>query len=179
MTDRYVAMLRGINVGRRLVKMSDLQAVFERLGFSEVKTYIRSGNVVFKAGDEDATKLVQTIEERIAVELLPAVSVVLRTPLQLKTIVETSPFLRRGVDPTKLHVTFLATQPEASRIDLLPPDVGLPDEYVLAGREVYLHCPDRYGETKLNNSFWEKKLGVIATTRNWNTVQKLLAMTGE
>ena len=86
-----------------------------------------------------------------------------------------NPFLVSGADPTTLHVTFLATAPTAAVARALADGDHRPDEFAIGKREVFLHCPDGYGKTKLTNTFFEKRLGVAATTRNWRTVQTLAA----
>jgi uncharacterized protein (DUF1697 family) len=153
--------------------MEDLRRLFADLGHAEVKTYLQSGNVIFKskAGDaSEATALSAAVEERIAAELGFAVPVLLRTADDLVKIVATNPFLDRESDLTKLHVTFLAAAPDEDRAGRLVPPSGVPDSLALIGREVFLHCPDGYGRTKLNNAFIERRLGLVATTRNWKTV---------
>jgi uncharacterized protein (DUF1697 family) len=168
----YVAMLRGINVsGRNKIKMSDLHALFEGLGHTAVTTYIQSGNVVFTSPAR-AASLATDIEQRIARDFGFDVPVVLRTKSELSKVIAANPFAK--ADLAKVHVTFLAKQPDAALVRALRDHESPPDEFRIVGREVYLHCPAGYGNTKLNNTFWERKLRVGATTRNWNTVTKLL-----
>jgi uncharacterized protein (DUF1697 family) len=175
----YVAMLRGINVGgRNRVKMADLEALFAGLGHSDVVTYVQSGNVVFRSASKSAAALPTAIEERITRDLGLAVTVLIRSKAELDKVTAANPFLAGGADLTKLHVTFLAAKPDAALVKAVAEFRAEPDEFRIAGREVYLHCPAGYGNTKLNNTFWEKKLGVGATTRNWNTVTKLTELAG-
>jgi uncharacterized protein (DUF1697 family) len=96
--------------------------------------------------------------------------VLLRTRAELAKLVAGNPFLRAGKDPSTLHVTFLADVPGGARIEA--PGSGA-DEFRIVRREVYVHCPNGYGRSKLSNAFFEKKLGVVATTRNWRTVTTL------
>ncbi len=173
----YVSLLRGINLGgQRKIKMEDLQALFVALGHSQVTTYIRSGNIIFKSSANSPSKLARGIEERIARDLGLAVTVLLRTSDELAQVVEDNPFIRQGTDPTKLYVTFLADAPDPAVVGQLEVQNRQPDEFRVLGREIYLHCPQGYGRTKLNNAFWERRLGTAATTRNWNTVTKLLEL---
>jgi len=174
---RYVAMLRGVNVGSRKVAMADLRAVFATLGHKDVSTYIQSGNVVFTAPAAGRGNVARLIEERIAADLGLVVSVILRTSDELAQVIDTNPFLRRGLDLRSLHVTFLAASPDAALVHQLDIPPSPPDEFHLFDREVYLHCPNGYGRTMLNNAFWERRLSVPATTRNWNTVTTLLQLT--
>jgi uncharacterized protein (DUF1697 family) len=166
-------MLRGINIGsRRRVSMSDLRAAFEALGADEVQTYVQSGNVVFRSADA-AGKLVGRVERKIHAEFGADVAVIVRTQAEMARVLKANPFLQEGSDTTALHVTFLAEKPDPAKVRGLTAPTAAADEFAVIGREVYLHCPDGYGRTKLNNAFFEKKLGVAATTRNWKTVTAL------
>jgi len=166
-------MIRGINVGGKTVKMEDLRALFVALGYSSISTYIQSGNVCFDAPGNRARDVAEAIEQRIESDLGLAVTAVLRSPVELSDVVARNPFLRRKLDLSKLHVTFLVDSSDPALIEALHPDVAAPDEFTVDGREVFLHCPGGYGRTQLNNTFWERRLRVRATTRNWNTVIKL------
>ena len=172
----YVALLRGINLGsRNKIAMSDLRELFERLGHGDVRTYIQSGNVVFTSNDKPvgiATELKKRIESDLGV----AAAVLLRTKEDLDKVAAANPFVSPKADVANLHVTFLADVPGNKRAAQLTVPAGEPDELSLAGREVYLQCPNGYGRTKLNNAYIEKRLGVAATTRNWKTVTKLREM---
>jgi uncharacterized protein (DUF1697 family) len=175
---RYVALLRGINVGGRTkIGMADLRALFEAAGVEDVTTYIQSGNVVFSS-DGAAAAVTKALEKRIAGDLGLAVTVLLRTRPQLEKVLRANPFLAEGRDPSKLHVTFLAEKPNGARVKALDPEQWKPDEFRFLGREIYLHFPKGYGRSKLGNTFFEKQLGVRATTRNWRTVTKLVELAG-
>jgi uncharacterized protein (DUF1697 family) len=175
----YVALLRGINLGaKKRVSMPDLRALFTSLGADDVTTYVQSGNVVFKSA-EGSEKLVGVIERRIRRELGLTVKVLLRTKPQLAKVMAGNPFAKRVQDPTKLHVTFLAEKPNPSRVRRLDPKHGEPDDFRVLGLEVYLHCPNGYGRSKLTNAYFEQELGVAATTRNWKSVTKLAELAGE
>ncbi|MGH3184233.1 MAG: DUF1697 domain-containing protein [Acidimicrobiales bacterium] len=172
----YVAMLRGINVGGHAkVAMADLRAAFAEMGFDDVQSYIQSGNVVFRS-TTGAASLPSTIEHRLDAAFGHGIRVVIRTRPQLAAVVAGNPFTGGGRDLSKLHVTFLASKPAPSRVGGLDTGAFLPDEFRVAGREVYLHCPGGYGQTKINNAYFERALGVVATTRTWNTVRTLAAM---
>ena len=173
---RYVAMLRAVNVGGKQIKMTALAALFSDLGYRDVVTYIQSGNVVFTSPSRSADALARAIEARITRELRMEVRVLLRSRAELERVQQANPFLRAGADPAKLHVTFLATKPAAALVRAAG-ELGFgADEFRVVGREAYLHCPNGYGRTKVNNTFFEKKLQTVATTRNWNTVNKLLEL---
>ena len=175
----YVALLRSVNVGGRSLPSADLRALLEGLGFADVRTYIQSGNVVFEAATVPEA-LSPVIERALAAQLGFEVPVVLRTPVELRRVAEGNPFSDRGAEPRQLHVTFLAEAPDPSGVEKLARDAQrhLPDECCLVGREVYLYCPNGYGQTTLTPSFIESRLKVPTTTRNWNTVGKLLDMAG-
>ena len=167
---RYVALLRGINLGaRNKIGMADLRALVAGLGAEDVETYVQSGNVVFTSVPSEDT-FASRLEEGIRREHGHAVAVLVRTGAELARLVAANPFLEAGKDPASLHVTFLTEA--AGRTRLEAPDHG-DDEFRVVGREIYLHCPNGYGRSKLSNAFFEKKLGVIATTRNWRTVTTL------
>jgi uncharacterized protein (DUF1697 family) len=172
-TARQVALLRAVNVGGRQLPMKPLAALFASLGAEDVRTYVQSGNVVFAGGGRGLAR--DALERAIEAELGLTVTVLLRTRRELAAVVDANPFLASGADPAALHVTFLAERPEAARVRELPRESG-PDELRVHGREVYVHCPNGYGRTKLNNTLVEKRLGVAATTRNWRTVTTLLAL---
>jgi uncharacterized protein (DUF1697 family) len=171
----YAALLRGINLGsRNKIAMADLRALFERLGAEDVSTYVQSGNVVFASAEPQA-ELARAIERRIASDLELEIAVLLRTRAQLAKLVRSNPFAGEGEGA--LHVTFLAETPARARVRALDPARSEPDAFRVAGREVYLHCPNGYGVSKLSNAWFEQQLGVAATTRNWRTVTKLAELT--
>ena len=170
---RFVSLLRGINVGGKAVRKTDLIAVYQTLGLGVVETYLQSGNVIFEAPSRDATDVSAAIEARIRERFGFGVKVLIRTGDELRRIVAENPFLTEvGVDSGTLHVTFLSGIPRG-----LPPDDACgEDRYVLGGREAYLTCPNGYGRTKFSNAFFERGTGVFATTRNWRTVTRLAGM---
>ena len=173
----YVALLRGINVGgKNKIKMADLEALFIGLGHADVITYIQSGNVVFKSPTKTASALASAIEQRIARDLGMEVAIVLRTKAELGKVIAANPFA--DVDLARVHVTFLAGKPEAALVRALDDHKSPPDEFRIARREVYVFCPTGYGNTKLNNAFWERRLKTSATARNWKTVTKLVELAG-
>jgi uncharacterized protein (DUF1697 family) len=175
---KYVALLRGINLGaRNKVSMQDLRALFADLGAEDVATYVQSGNVVFRSADSPG-KLTDAIEKRIRRDLSLDVTVLVRTQRQLAKLVAANPFADDVSDPTKLHVTFLADKPDQARVRKLDPTLSEPDKLRVIGQEVYLHCPSGYGRSKLSNAYFEKQLDVRATTRNWRTVTKLAELAG-
>ena len=170
----FVTMLRGINVGgNRKVSMRLLKERYESLGFSDIQTYVQSGNVIFSS-KVSAIKTRELIEDEIKQTFGFDVLVFIRTREELADLVKNNPFKRK--DETKLHVTFLSEKPASIPMDELNSARKGAEEFSISGREIYLFCPNGYGETKLSNGFFEKKLKLSATTRNWKTVNTLLAM---
>jgi uncharacterized protein (DUF1697 family) len=169
-------MLRGVNVGGNPLKMAWLRNACEELGLREVRSYLQSGNIVF-ASPLGAAKLTAMLKAKIDRQTRLPVPVIIRSAKAMTDIVAQNPFLKRtGIDATKLHVTFLGEGPKQPDIEKLDKLAGARDAYRLARREIYLHCPLNYGETKLSNIAFEKVFGVSATTRNWATVTTLAEM---
>jgi uncharacterized protein (DUF1697 family) len=170
----YVALLRGINVGgNNKVPMVDLRSMCLGLGYDNVETYIQSGNVVF-----DTTASEASVTAALKAGLLSTfgltLSVVVRSAAELVEIVERNPFPSED-DRTKLHVTCFASPLAAAVVAKLDPALAPPDTFVLDGREMYLHLPGGMGTSKLAVHIGQK-LGKLGTTRNWNTVLKLMQM---
>jgi uncharacterized protein (DUF1697 family) len=174
----YVAMLRGVNVGGNSLKMDWLREACEGIGLQNVRTYVQSGNIV-SSSRLSAEKLANTLKTTIDAQTRLPVTVVVRSASEMAGIVAGNPFLKKGVDPAKLHVTFLAKPPSKPAPGKLDALAGTRDEYRLVGQEIYLHCPINYGQTKLSNTAIEKALAVGATTRNWKTVTLLCEMANE
>jgi len=178
----YISMLRGINVGgHNKVPMNQLRAMCEPLGFEKVRTFIQSGNVVFEAGKCDPSDLSLKIEKKILSEFGFPVSVITRTPEEMEQTIRHLPFVKESKsEPGKVYVGFLSVLPNDEALKKL---LGLatPTEQVsYRGREVYLYYRNGMGQArKLTVNAVERTLQVTATTRNWNTVTKLYAMTVE
>ncbi len=174
----YVAMLRGINVGRgKVVKMERLRGSLESLSFGRVSTYVQSGNVVFESEQKSAAELSKKIEAKILRDFGFAVPVILKTSKEMEQIVSDNPLVKeKGIDHSKLHVTFLSGAPATAAIKALETLATSRERFRVLNREVYLYCPGGYGTSKLANTTIEKKLSVVATTRNWRTVNALLEM---
>jgi len=172
----WIALLRGINVGgHHKVPMADLRAVVASLGYQDVATYIQSGNVVFATDGEEST-IVGALEEAIESRFGFPVPVVLRTVTELAAISRHHPLATPASDPRRLMVAFLDRVPDVSVRGALDPEEFAPDRSALVGREVYLTYPNGSGRSKLNHALLERRLGVRATVRNWNTVAKLAAL---
>ena len=174
----YIAMLRGINVtGHNPIKMEQLRALCDRLGYQKIETYVQSGNLVFQAETESPALLSKRIRESILDSFGFETPVIVRTSKEMEHVVANNPFLKeKDVDSSKLHVTFLADVVHKSSLKTLEKLATSQDRFHQASREVYLYCPEGYGRTKLSNNAIEKALSVTATTRNWRTTNVLLAM---
>lgn len=174
----YISILRGINVsGQKMIKMSALREMNENLGFSNVRTYIQSGNVVFETRLHDPGDLAKVISAAILKTFGFEVPVIVLEQDELAAVSEKNLFVnQRQEDISKLHVTFLAEPASDGQRANFDHDLYLPDEFYLDGKAIYLFCPNGYGNTKLNNNFFEKKMKVQATTRNWKTVLELVKL---
>lgn len=171
---RAVALLRSLNVGaHNRITMKDLAQVFVDVGCTDVATYIQSGNVVFTASAALLKKLPALVAAKLAAEHQVVSPVVLRDAKQLAAVVAGNPFLRRGEAPSTLHVSFLASAPAAEKVAALDPKRGGADQFEVRGAEVYLFFAQGAGKTKLSAAWFDAKLGVVGTWRNWNTVLEL------
>ena len=169
-------MLRGINVsGQKKIRMADLRSLYETLGLKNVQSYLQSGNVVFDSDEQDATKLRKLIESQIETTYGFSVPVLIRTGDNFKRVIENHPFAEE--EAIRVLVTFLYELPEKSKWEELGRHKDKVDQFALGEQEIFLLCPGGYGRTKLSNTFFEKKLGVIATTRNWKSVNASYEMT--
>jgi uncharacterized protein (DUF1697 family) len=169
----WVALLRGVNLGaRNKVPMAGLRGLMADIGAEDVQTYVQSGNVVFRSALARA-ELVRRIERELSARFGVKADVVLYTKAELARIVAGNPFAGGESEPTRLHVTFLAQAPERGRMADLEGEEFEPDRFHVTRAAVYLHTPGGYGRTKLSNAYFERKLGVRATTRNWRTVTTL------
>lgn len=173
----YVSMLRGINVGRnKRIRMNELRELYLSLNFKDVKTYIQSGNVIFKYLDSDPSDLEDKIQNKLLELFEFDVKVIIRTMNELKKVIAENPF--NEVDTKHLYVTFLSDSPSEKLVNEIKFNKEAmakneSDKYFISLSEVYLFLPGGYGITKLNNNFFEKKLNLSCTTRNWKTINKL------
>lgn len=174
--NRYIAFLRGINVsGQKLIKMDELKRYFQLPGFENVVAYIQSGNVLFSTNETDVPLLNKLIEDTLQSKLGYKVSIIIRILKDIEGIIANNPFKElMNNDNRKLSVTFLSDFPKDEKITELPIKSGN-DELCLIKKEVYI-LYESYGNSKLSNTFIEKKLGVSATTRNWATLNKIVSM---
>ncbi|MFF5256344.1 DUF1697 domain-containing protein [Streptomyces leeuwenhoekii] len=177
----YAALLRGINVGgSRKLPMADLRTLLAGLGHTGVRTYLQSGQAVFTAGHGDeeslAAELTRAIEERFGF----TVDVLVRDHAYLRSVAEACPFPAAELEARQLHVTYFSAPPGPERFAEIDQAAFLPEEFRLGDRALYLYAPDGLGRSKLAEALSRPRVtkGLIATTRNWNTVVKLVELTG-
>ena len=172
-----IALLRGINVGgKNRMPMKELSALFVDAGCDDVRTYIQSGNVVFRTGPAVGEEISATISASILSRFDYRVPVIIRTAREFQEIVRANPFVEAGAEADKLHVMFLAELPDGANVEALDTDRSPGDEFAVMGREIYLHCPNGVARSKLTNSYFDTRLATISTTRNWRTTLKLLEL---
>jgi uncharacterized protein (DUF1697 family) len=172
-----VALLRGLNVGgKNCVPMTKLAQLFVDAGCTDVRTYIQSGNVIFKASQSKIGKLPGIITKRIEESFGFKIPVVLRTAEQIGETLQNNPFLKAGAAEETLHVFFLACVPDARNVTGLDPERSLPDAFFVRGQDIYVQLPNGMARTKLNNAYFDSKLATTSTARNWRTVLKLFEL---
>lgn len=177
----YIAMLRGINVGaNKRMKMEKLRASCEALGFGKVKTFIQSGNVVFRTAKSSAPAIAKKMKMRILEDFHFEADVVVRSHEEMARIIRQNPFAGKSeLDQAKLHVCFLAEAPAAAAVERLESLTLAPDRVHAAGTEIYFYFPNGVSGSSLWKHPLDRVLGVSATMRNWNTVNRLHEMAAE
>jgi uncharacterized protein (DUF1697 family) len=172
-------MLRGVNMtGHNSIKMTDLSALYRDLGFIEPETFIQSGNVIFNT-DRDilAHEIAQAIETAIHNAFGYDVPVMIRTVKEMRDLVNLNPFISEiNFDPAKMAVIFLHETPAESQINKVADVDYPPDKFMIIGNEIYTFCPNGFGRTKIYTNFFENKMKVTGTARNWKTVTTLLTL---
>src|SRR5271157_957874 len=170
-----ISMLRGVNVGgHNKIKMDALRDLFESLGLRDAQTYVQSGNVVFRTDAKNIAPLAKRVEDAIELKFGFRPGVILRSTAELRDVIARNPFAkRRGIDASKLLVTFLAAAPSPEARDEILRIKTSPEEVRIDDRELYVYFPDGMGRSKVWPAI-EKALKKSGTGRNWNTVTKLL-----
>ncbi|KAA3614638.1 MAG: DUF1697 domain-containing protein [Calditrichaeota bacterium] len=178
MKQKYIVLLRGINVsGQKKIKMEDLRSHLRDLHFTDIQTYIQSGNIIFKYNSTNQATLAEAIKNKIAEKYNFDVPVLVLTTTELEIAVANCPFSpATGQETKRIYFTFLSETPIPERVAKLKKLDYNPEQYILAGKTIYFYSPNGYGRAKMNNNFFENQLKVAATTRNWKTVHKLLEM---
>ncbi len=178
--EKYAVLLRAVNVGgRNKIAMARLRELLEGLGYEAVRTHLQSGNAVLRAVGKSPQRVGDEIEGVLAEGLGLEAKVLVRTKGELERVVAENPLLGVASNHSRMLVAFLSETPDHEVMRQLAPADFEPDVFAAGEREIYVWYPEGVQRTKLSNAFWEKRLGVVATGRNWNTVTRLLEMTGE
>ena len=176
MTGRYLVMPRGINVGtRNRVPMADLRARLVGEGYSDVVTVGQSGNIVVSAGSDRPDEVAGAMERLLSEEFDVNVPCVVRTADQVRRVLERSPLQGIASDPSRYLVNFLSTEPDPAFVGALLEEDHSPEAIAIEGIEAYVWTPDGVKAMTLSYAYLEKRLGVVATARNWNTMEKIVA----
>jgi uncharacterized protein (DUF1697 family) len=175
----YIALLRGINVvGKKILPMKALVAILGDLGCQDVRTYIQSGNAVFRCRELDPAQFSKQLTAAIATSFGFKPAVQLLRLQEVAKIAASNPFPQAEAAHKTLHIYFLESEPKSPALDGLE-EIRAPNErFVLQGKAFYLHAPDGIGRSKLAANV-EKLLGVSATSRNWRTVCKVIELAKE
>ena len=173
-----ISMLRGVNVGgHNKIKMDALRALYESLKLRDAQTYVQSGNAIFRTDERDIPRLTKRIEDGIDRKFGFRPDVILRTAAEMREVIARNPFeKRRGIEPSKLLVLFLASDPGAEAREKVLQIKCDPEELRIEGRELYIYFPNGIGRSKLSAAKLEKTLKTPGTGRNWNSVTKMLEM---
>ena len=176
---RYVALLRGVNIGpRNRVAMPVLREALEEAGFEDVRTYVQSGNIVLTSRAKPETvrrKVERVVAERFGLEI----AVVVRTRAELAAVVKRNPLRKVATEPKRYQVSFLSGKLSAKIVRELEEAAAAGERVVVSGREVYAWHPQTVARSKLWAKLAGKTLGVTATSRNWTTVEALLELAGK
>jgi uncharacterized protein (DUF1697 family) len=176
-----ISMLRAVNVGgHNKIKMDALRALYESLKLHNPQTYVQSGNVVFRTGEKDLVRLASRIKAGIERDFGISSDVIVRTTAEFRDVIARNPFAARpGIEPNKLIVNFLASEPGAEGREKVVQMKTHPEELRIDGRELYIYFPDGMGRSKLPIAAIERALKTPGTSRNWNSVTKLLEIAAE
>jgi uncharacterized protein (DUF1697 family) len=162
--------------GHNSMKMTDLADLYRKLGHKNITTYIQSGNVIFDCEKELPEPVLSAeIEDLILKKFSYKIPVMIRTVEEMRHLIMLNPFLPEArLNPEKMAVIFLHEEATISQINNVIDIEYPPDKFQIIGREIYIFCPNGFGKTKLYTNFFENKMGVTGTARNWKTITKLL-----
>jgi uncharacterized protein (DUF1697 family) len=177
----YISLLRGINMtGHNSLKMNDLSEMYIDMGFTDAETHIQSGNVIFSSSSEEAVAdMSLRIETAILDRFNYKVPVMIRTIEEMRRLISANPFFKEeNFDPAKMAVIFLHEECTISQIRQVA-DINYPrDKFKISGKEIFLLCPNGFGRTKIYTNFFEKKMGITGTARNWKTINTIIDIAG-
>lgn len=173
----YIALLRGVNVGgNKKVSMSELRAMLTRLGFTDVRTVLQSGNVVFSAKEKNAARLEALLESEIAARLKLTSRVFVRSAEELRSVIAANPFRAESEsDPSHLIVMFMRDEVDPVDVAALRAAIVGPERLEATGRHAYVVFPAGMADSRLAGPMFDRLLKTTSTGRNWNTVRKLAA----
>jgi uncharacterized protein (DUF1697 family) len=175
----YISFLRGVNMtGHNSMRMTDLASLFSNLGYISPETYIQSGNVIFGCDhDNDPSQTASRIEQAISENFGYTVPAMIRSVAEMQNIMTENPYLDEpGFDPAKTAVIFLHENPSADQIDRVSGVDYAPDKFSVFGKEIYTFCPNGFGRTKIYTNFFENRMKVTGTARNWRTITTILQL---
>ncbi|MDI3402271.1 DUF1697 domain-containing protein [Streptomyces cavernicola] len=178
----YAALLRGINVGgHKKVPMAELRALLTDLGFERVRTHLQSGNAVFDSDHGDEDSLAAEISTALAKHFGFAVDVLVRDGDYLRAVAEACPYPADTLEAKQLHVTYFSESVRPERFAAVDPSAYAPEDFKLGDRALYLYAPEGLGRSKLADALARPSVlkGTVATSRNWNTVLKLVELTDD
>jgi uncharacterized protein (DUF1697 family) len=174
---RYVVLLRGVNVGgHNKVPMTRLRELAVELGYTDVATYVQSGNLIVTAETTQAVEVETAVAEALRRDLAVDVAVMVRSRAELAAVIEANPLGDVADDPARLLVNFLAAQPAAEKLEVLDRNEFAPERFEIGDRCIYQWFPAGVGRSKMAAAPWDRRLGVPGTGRNWRTVTTLLEM---
>jgi uncharacterized protein (DUF1697 family) len=175
----FISFLRAVNMtGHNSIKMTDLAELFIKMGIKDAETYIQSGNVIFSdTGSIPLPSLSGNIEQSILERFNYIIPVMVRTNQELIELFSSNPFLEEtDFNPSKMAVIFLHDKPSDTQIQKVADIDYPPDKFRIIGKEIFIYCPNGFGRTKLYTNFFEKKMGVMGTARNWKTITTILTI---
>jgi uncharacterized protein (DUF1697 family) len=177
----FIALLRAINVGgHRKIRMDDLSEMFTSLGYENIKTYIQSGNVIFSSPERDVKKLAESVETEIETGFGHDVPVMIRTQKQFEKLINRNPFEGRDKDPFRLYVTFFKETPPDTKQNELKNLSSDTEIFDFVEGELFSLINKKTGKKEMfSNNFVEKVCGTPGTSRNWNSVNKILDLMNE
>jgi uncharacterized protein (DUF1697 family) len=173
-----ISMLRGVNLAsHNRIKMDALRKLYESLGLRDPQSFIQSGNVLFRTADRNMAALSKRIEKGIEQTFDIHSPVILRTTAEMRGVIARNPFANRPeIEPGKLLVNFLASDPGAEACEKVRAIKADPEELHIDGRELYIYFPNGQARPKLSFAAVERALKTLGTGRNWNSVTKMLAL---
>lgn len=173
----YISFLRGVNMaGHNKIKMTDLADLYKELGFNDAETFIQSGNVIFTCSSgmsvsDISLKIKTAIHQKYKYD----VPVMIRTYEEMKKLAPINPFLlEENFDPSKMAVIFLHEHPSEAQIHKVINIDYPPDKFKVIGSDIFIYCPNGFGRTKLYTNFFENKMKIMGTGRNWKTINNIL-----